>query len=59
MEPVMGLDNSWFTEQNDETGTAFSLQVKAKLADEQTPYQHIEIYETTNFGNLMVIDGFV
>lgn len=55
----MGLNESWFSEQSDETGTAFSLQVKTKLAEEKTPYQYIEIYETTNFGNLMVIDGFV
>lgn len=55
----MSLDEGWFTETYNEAGTAFSLQVKAKIADEKTPYQHIEIYETTEFGNLMVIDGFV
>jgi spermidine synthase len=55
----MSLDDNWFTEASDVTGTAFSLQVTGKLADEKTPYQHIEIYETTTFGNLMVIDGFV
>lgn len=55
----MSLDNGWFTETCKDAGTAFSLQVKAKLADEQTPYQHIEIFETAEFGNLMVIDGFV
>lgn len=55
----MGLNENWFTEASDKTGTGFSLLVKSKLADEQTPYQHIEIFETTTFGNLMVIDGFV
>ncbi|WP_455217246.1 polyamine aminopropyltransferase [Kaarinaea lacus] len=55
----MSLNDSWFTEQSEKTGTAFSLQVRTKLAEEKTPYQHIEIYETTEFGNLMVIDGFV
>lgn len=55
----MSLDDGWFTETCKDAGTAFSLQVKAKLADEQTPYQHIEIFETAEFGNLMVIDGFV
>lgn len=55
----MSLDDNWFTEASNVTGTAFSLQVKEKLADEQTPYQHIEIYDTTTFGKLMVIDGFV
>lgn len=55
----MSLNDNWFSEASDVQGTAFSLKIKSRLADEQTPYQHIEIYETTNFGNLMVIDGFV
>jgi len=55
----MVLSENWFTEASEKLGTAFSLQVKTKLADETTPYQRIEIFETTDFGNLMVIDGFV
>lgn len=55
----MALSENWFTEVGEKAGTAFSLQIKSKLADEKTPYQHIEIYETMTFGNLMVIDGFV
>jgi len=48
---------NWFTEAIDETGTAFSLKLKARLHEEQTPYQKIEIYDTETFGKLMVIDG--
>ena len=48
---------SWFTEAIDETGTAFSLKLKRKLHEEQTPFQKIEIFETETFGRLMVIDG--
>ena len=55
----MRPNENWFTEASDTTGTGFSLKTRIKLADEQTPYQHIEIFETTTFGNLMVIDGFV
>lgn len=55
----MALSENWFTEASENLGTGFSLQIKQKLADEKTPYQHIEIFETTSFGNLMVIDGFV
>ena len=55
----MALDEHWFTEACEECGSAFSLRAKAKLHDEQTPYQRIEIYATEKFGNLMVIDGFV
>ena len=53
------LDDQWFTEIYAAQGSAFSLRVKGKVHEEQTPYQHIEIYETTHFGHLMVIDGCV
>ncbi|HIP52920.1 MAG TPA: polyamine aminopropyltransferase [Chromatiales bacterium] len=52
-------EKNWFTEICDEAGSAFSLRIKRKLHEEHTPYQRIEIYETTDFGNLMVIDGFI
>ncbi|MCK4951696.1 MAG: polyamine aminopropyltransferase [Gammaproteobacteria bacterium] len=55
----MKIDKNWFTETNDELGIAFSLKIKQKLFDEQSPYQRIEVYETETFGNLMVIDGYV
>ena len=55
----MALDNSWFTEVYDKDGSAFSLKVKAKLLDEKTPYQHLEIYDTEEWGKLMVLDGCV
>jgi spermidine synthase len=53
----MSLDASWFTEIHQDT--AFSLRMKEKLHEEQTPFQKIEIYETEGFGTLMVIDGCV
>jgi len=49
--------NKWFTEILSSTGTAFSLEINKKLHEEQTPFQKIEIYDTKQFGNLMVIDG--
>lgn len=52
-------DSRWFTELCEEGGSALSLQIHEKLHDEKTGFQHIEIYSTTHFGNLMVIDGFV
>lgn len=51
------LDVNWFTEIHADAGSAFSLRIRKKLADEQTPYQRIEVFETTDFGNFMVIDG--
>ena len=50
---------NWFTEQHEASGSAIGYRVAEKLADEQTPFQHIEIYRTTDWGNLMVIDGCV
>ncbi len=58
MSEVMS-GGKWFTEVCEEGGSAFSLQIRAKLHEEQTPFQKIEIYETTHFGNLMIIDGFI
>ena len=55
----MNLSGDWFTEVNKDGRSAFSLEVKSKLHEEQTEFQHIEIYKTEGFGNLMVIDGFV
>lgn len=49
--------SDWFTEQHMASGSSIGYRVGAKLADEQTPFQHIEIYRTTDWGNLMVIDG--
>ncbi|MGW8247403.1 MAG: polyamine aminopropyltransferase [Acidiferrobacterales bacterium] len=52
-------DQSWFTEKSDESGVGFSLKISAKLHEEQTPYQKLEIFETTAFGRLMTLDGLV
>ncbi|MEM9456018.1 MAG: polyamine aminopropyltransferase [Myxococcota bacterium] len=49
----------WFTEPCDEAGTALSWRVEAKLHEERSEYQQVAIYQTTHFGRLMVIDGFV
>jgi len=49
----------WFTEKFGDEGTSFGLAIKSKLHEEQTEYQHIEIYDTHTFGHLMVIDGCI
>lgn len=56
----MPLDEkNWFTEQAEEAGTAFSLRIHERVHHERSAYQEIEVYDTTRFGRLMVIDGFV
>ena len=52
------LDERWYSETWPE-GAAISLKLKAKLYEEQSPYQHIEIYDTEGFGRLMTLDGLV
>ena len=51
------LEGAWFTERAEEDGSAFSLKLTNKLHEEQSPFQKIEVYATTHYGNLMVIDG--
>ncbi len=55
----MTLDNTWYTEQWAEQGSAISLKLKQRLHDEQSEYQRIEIFETETFGRLMTLDGLV
>jgi len=55
----MTLDETWYTEQWADEGSAISLRIKRKLHDERSPYQRIEIFETESFGRLMTLDGLV
>ena len=59
MGNIMSLDDNWFTEICNASGSAYSLKVIRELHAEQSEYQHIAVYETEKFGNLMVIDGFI
>ncbi|MGP9658075.1 polyamine aminopropyltransferase [Halomonas sp. AOP31-B1-25] len=52
-------DDQWFTEVFDSHGSAFSLKISEKLLDVQSQYQHLEVYATETYGNLMVLDGCV
>ena len=55
----MAIDSGWYTEECSDHGSAFSLKLKDKVYQEQSPYQLIEIYETEAFGTLMTLDGLV
>ena len=50
-------ETSWFTEEHEHSGSSIGFRVKEKLHAEKTPFQTIEIYDTTDWGKLMVIDG--
>jgi spermidine synthase len=57
-EQVMSQLN-WFTEAHQASGSSIGYRVEKLLHAEKTPFQTIEIYQTTDWGNLMVIDGCV
>jgi len=50
-------DQPWFTEQHDYSGSSIGFRVTGLLHAEKTPFQSIEIYDSTDWGKLMVIDG--
>ena len=50
---------SWFTEAHQASGSSIGYRLEKPLHAEKTPFQTIEIYQTTDWGNLMVIDGCV
>lgn len=39
--------------------TGLTVGVERQLFSEQTPYQHVEVYQTDTWGNLLTIDGMV
>ena len=55
----MSADTTWQYENFEPTGSAIGYRVTRKLDEVQSPFQKIEIFETTDWGNLMLIDGAV
>ncbi|MDA3912578.1 polyamine aminopropyltransferase, partial [Oleiagrimonas sp.] len=51
--------STWFTEAHEASGSSIGFRTEALLHSEQTPFQTIEIHQTTDWGKLMVIDGCV
>ncbi len=50
---------TWHYENFEPAGSAIGYRITRKLDEVQSPFQHIEIFETTDWGNLMLIDGAV
>ena len=53
----MTLSDKWFTEIHADIGSAFSLETTEKVFSKQSPFQLVEVFDTTGFGKFMVIDG--
>ena len=56
---MLPAQHDWFSEFYQSEGVAISWTVESHLAHEMTDYQTIAVYQTTHWGNLMAIDGFV
>ncbi len=56
---MLPANEKWFTEVHQGAGSAWSLTIETRLAHETTDYQTIEVFKTRDWGNMMVIDGFV
>lgn len=50
---------TWLYENFEPAGSAIGFRITRKLDEVQSPFQKIEIYETTDWGALMLIDGAV
>lgn len=53
------LDDTWYTEQWAGEGSAISLEIEDRIHDFLSPYQRVEVFQTTHFGKLMTLDGLV
>ena len=53
------MTTTWLHENFEPTGSSIGYRVTRKLDEVQSEFQKIEIYETTDWGNLMLIDGAV
>lgn len=55
----MSTNDNWYIEHFQPTGSAIGYRISGKLDEVQSPFQKIEIYQTTDWGKLMIIDGAV
>ena len=56
---MSGKHGEWVYETVEEMGARFGIRVTEKLLDEHTPYQHLEVWRTEHWGNLMLLDGVI
>ncbi len=57
--PLAGQVAGWFSEEWAGEGSGISFRVRSKLADVQSEFQRIEVFETERFGTLLTLDGLV
>lgn len=56
----MPIENGWFYEANELwPGQAFGIRVKRILYQGKTMFQDVLVFESTDYGNVLVLDGVV
>jgi len=55
----MSASPTWYHENFELSGSAVGFRVKSKLHEEQSAFQKLEIWDTSDWGKLMVIDGCI
>jgi len=54
------IENGWFMEKNQQwPGHATSVQVQEVLLHERTQFQDLMVFESTNHGRVLVLDGVI
>jgi len=54
------ISNGWFMEKNSQwPGQANSLKVEEVLLHEKTEYQDLMVFQSTNWGKVLVLDGVI
>jgi spermidine synthase len=56
--PNSNSEGIWFTEYGPEN-TALSLKIKRKIFERETLFQKIEIFDSYDYGRVLVLDGFI
>ncbi|PJK14018.1 spermidine synthase [Lysobacteraceae bacterium NML07-0707] len=47
----------WLYENFEPTGSSIGFRITRKLDEVQSPFQKVEVYESSDWGNVMLIDG--
>jgi len=54
------LKQGWFSEINQQwPGQAMSLEVDEVLFDEKSPYQHVQVFKSKTWGNVLILDDVI
>lgn len=53
----------WFTELSPDAhmwpGQALSIEIESTLFDEHSEFQHVQVFETKEYGTMLCLDGVI